>query len=56
MDVVHALDSSQALKSELITAATIQSEVTLSGTVTTDANRKLAETIARPGRWRDQGE
>ena len=28
MDVVHALDASQALKNDLITAATIQSEVT----------------------------
>jgi len=46
MDVVHALDSSQALKNELITAATMQSEVTLSGTVASDSNRKLAETIA----------
>jgi len=46
MDVVHALDASQALKSELITAATMQSEVTLSGTVASDSNRKLAETIA----------
>jgi osmotically-inducible protein OsmY len=33
MDVVHALDASQALKNDLITAATVQSEVTLSGTV-----------------------
>ncbi|HUD74767.1 MAG TPA: BON domain-containing protein, partial [Terracidiphilus sp.] len=46
MDVVHALDASQALKSELITAATMQSEVTLSGTVASNSNRKLAETIA----------
>jgi hypothetical protein len=46
MDVVHALDSSQPLKNELITAATMQSEVTLSGTVASDSNRKLAETIA----------
>jgi hypothetical protein len=46
MDVVHALDSSQALKSELITAATIQGEVTLTGTVTSDSNRKLAEKVA----------
>ena len=46
MDVVHALDSTQALKSELISPSTIQGEVTLSGTVTTDSNRKLAETIA----------
>jgi hypothetical protein len=46
MDVVHALDSSQALKNELITAATIQGEVTLTGTVTSDSNRKLAEKVA----------
>jgi hypothetical protein len=46
MDVVHALDSSQALKSELITAATMQGEVTLSGTVASESSRKLAETIA----------
>jgi len=46
MDVVHALDSSQALKNELITAATMQSEVTLSGTVASESSRKLAETIA----------
>ena len=37
MDVVHALDASQALKNDLITAATIQGEVTLSGTVSSDA-------------------
>lgn len=46
MDVVHALDASQPLKNDLITAATIQSEVTLAGTVASDANRKLAESIA----------
>jgi hypothetical protein len=46
MDVVHALDASQALKSDLITAATIQSEVTLSGTVSSEASRELAESIA----------
>jgi hypothetical protein len=46
MDVVHALDSTQELKSELISPSTIQGEVTLSGTVTTDSNRRLAETIA----------
>jgi hypothetical protein len=46
MDVVHALDASQALKNDLITAATIQSEVTLSGTVSSDASRKLAESIS----------
>ncbi|MFZ0747595.1 MAG: BON domain-containing protein, partial [Terracidiphilus sp.] len=47
MDVVHALDASQALKNDLITAATIQSEVTLSGTVSSDASRKLAESIVK---------
>ena len=47
MDVVHALDASQALKDDLITAATIQSEVTLAGTVSTDASKKLAESIVR---------
>jgi hypothetical protein len=46
MDVVHALDASKALKSDLITAATIQSEVTLSGTVASEASRELAESIA----------
>jgi len=46
MDVVHALDASQALKNDLITAATIQGEVTLSGTVSTDESKKLAEQIS----------
>lgn len=46
MDVVHALDASKALKSDLITAATIQSDVTLSGTVSSEASRELAESIA----------
>jgi hypothetical protein len=45
MDVVHALDASKALKSELITAATIQGEVTLSGTVSSDASGELAESL-----------
>ncbi|MGD0548011.1 MAG: BON domain-containing protein [Terracidiphilus sp.] len=45
MDVVHALDASKALKSDLITAATIQGEVTLSGTVSSEASSELAETI-----------
>jgi hypothetical protein len=45
MDVVHALDSSRALKNDLITAATIQSEVTLSGTVTSESSKELAESI-----------
>lgn len=47
MDVVHALDGSQALKNDLITAATIQSEVTLSGTVSSDASKQLAESIVK---------
>lgn len=46
MDVVKALDDSQALKNDLITAATIQSQVTLSGTVSSDASKRLAESIA----------
>lgn len=46
MDVVKALDDSSALKDDLITAATIQSEVTLSGTVATQANKDLAGAIA----------
>jgi hypothetical protein len=46
MDVVHALDASRALKDDMITAATIQSEVTLSGTVSTAASSELAESIA----------
>ena len=46
MDVVHALDASDTLKNDLITAATIQSEVTLSGTVSSQANKQLAESIA----------
>lgn len=46
MDVVHSLDASKALKNDMITAATIQSEVTLSGTVSSEASRELAESIA----------
>ena len=46
MDVVHALDASNALKKDLITAATVQGEVTLSGTVSSEAARELAESIA----------
>lgn len=45
MDVVHALDGSDALKNDLITAATISGEVTLSGTVASDADKQLAESI-----------
>ena len=46
MDVVHALDASPVLKNDLITAATIQSEVTLSGTVASQSSRELAESIS----------
>ena len=45
MDVVRALDASKALKKDLITAATIQGEVTLSGTVSSEASAELAESI-----------
>jgi hypothetical protein len=45
MDVVHALDASAALKDDLITAATIQGTVSLSGTVSTDASKQLAESL-----------
>jgi len=44
-DVNHALDASKALKSDLITASTMQSEVTLTGNVPTEASRELAEWI-----------
>jgi hypothetical protein len=47
MDVVRALDGSTILKDDLITAATIQSEVTLSGTVASQNSKMLAESIAR---------
>jgi hypothetical protein len=46
MDVVHALDASSVLKNDLITAATIQGEVTLSGSVSVASSRDLAESIA----------
>lgn len=45
MDVVHALDAEQTLKNDLITAATIQGEVTLAGTVASDSSKKLAESV-----------
>lgn len=45
MDVVQALDGSQALKNDLITAATIQGKVTLAGTVASEADKQLAESI-----------
>lgn len=45
MDVVQALDAAPELKNDLITAATIQGAVTLSGTVSSDANKQLAQSI-----------
>jgi hypothetical protein len=45
MDVVQALDSSNALKQDLITAATVKGEVTLAGTVTSEASKELAGAI-----------
>jgi hypothetical protein len=46
MDVVHALDAAPALKNDLITAATIESEVTLAGTVSSQASKDMAASIA----------
>jgi osmotically-inducible protein OsmY len=43
IDVVHALKASKALESELIIAQTIRSEVWLSGKVSNEASRELAE-------------
>lgn len=45
MNVVQALDAAPQLKNDLITAATIQGEVTLSGTVATADSQRLAESI-----------
>jgi hypothetical protein len=42
---VHALDAEQTLKNDLITAATIEGEVTLAGTVASDSSKKLAESV-----------
>lgn len=47
MDVVKALDSATQLKNDLITAATIQGQVTLSGTVSSQTSKTLAETIVK---------
>lgn len=47
MDVVKALDASSQLKNDLITAATIQGQVTLSGTVSTQSSKDLAASIAK---------
>lgn len=46
-DVVQALDASAALKDDLITAATIQGSVTLSGTVASESDKQLAESVVR---------
>ena len=46
-DVVHALDASAQLNNDLITAATIQGEVTLSGTVSTQASKELSASIVQ---------
>ena len=43
MDVVRALNASNALKKDPITAVTIQSEVTLSGRVSNEPAKELAE-------------
>lgn len=47
MDVVRALDASTTLKDDLITAATIQGEVTLSGTVSNQSSKNLAASIVQ---------
>lgn len=44
-DAVHAISSSNALKTEPITAATTQGEVTLTGTVSSESARELAEML-----------
>ncbi len=44
-DVVQALNSSYSLKNQQITAATIQGEVTLTGNVSSEASRELAEIL-----------
>ena len=47
MDVVHALDGASQLKNDLITAATVQGEVTLAGTVSSESSRQLAESVVK---------
>ncbi|HEX7728263.1 MAG TPA: BON domain-containing protein [Terracidiphilus sp.] len=47
MDVVHALDGAPALKNDLITAATVNGEVTLAGTVSSVSSRELAVSIVQ---------
>jgi hypothetical protein len=46
MDVVRALDAAPSLKNDWITAATVQGQVTLSGTSVSADNRHVAEMIA----------
>jgi hypothetical protein len=46
MDVVRALDAAPSLKNDWITAATVQGQVTLSGTSGSEDNRRVAEMIA----------
>jgi len=45
MDVVRALDAEQTLKNDLITAATIEGEVTLAGTVASSNSKSMAESV-----------
>lgn len=47
MDVVQALDGQQSLANDLITAATVNGTVTLSGTVSSAASKQLAEQVVR---------
>ncbi|MGB6974948.1 MAG: BON domain-containing protein, partial [Terracidiphilus sp.] len=47
MDVVHALDAQQTLANDLITAATVNGTVTLTGTVSSQASKDLAERVVR---------
>jgi hypothetical protein len=46
MDVVHALDANPTLTNDVIAAGTVQGEVMLSGTSSSESNRQLAESIA----------
>jgi len=46
VDVVHAIDAQPSLEQDWITAATVQGEVTLTGTSASEANRQLAEATA----------
>lgn len=46
-DVVKALDAATPLKNDLITAATINGEVTLSGTVSSQGSKDMAGVIAQ---------